>query len=125
LSSLDLDVEAEAEEAGNSTTMEATEIDGQESRLSQEQSITRERELEFSRRENELLRREVELIRRENELLRQGTQVESANGSNVMVAHQPEGPMSKISLTNLKEMLPTFDRKKRTVSRLARAVAVG
>jgi len=103
----DLDAETEAGAAGNDTTVEDAEIGAREPRLLYEQSKMSEKELELSRRENELLRREVEVMRLENELLRRGTPVVPANNTNVVMAHQ-------VSLSNLKEMLPVFDGRKRS-----------
>jgi len=63
-----------------------------------------ERESEYERRERELMRRELELMRRENEQLRTMTQLTSSESASEVA--------SKISLSNLKEMLPPFDGKR-------------
>lgn len=67
-------------------------------------SILRERERDLESRERELLQREIELMRRENEQLR--SMVQSASGTSTSAA------MAKVSLTNLKEILSSFDGEK-------------
>ncbi|KYN09603.1 hypothetical protein ALC57_18275 [Trachymyrmex cornetzi] len=85
-------------------TNKATEEEGGGATANPNDNVSAGRELEFARKERELLQREIELMRRENEQLRATSQVTSDGG--------PNTAMSKVSLTNLKEMLPSFDGKK-------------
>jgi len=68
-----------------------------------------EREQKLARRERELMQREIEFMRRENEHLR--AMMQSANNPATGTV------TSKVSLTNLKEMLPSYDGKKGSFQR--------
>lgn len=57
------------------------------------------------------MKQEIEVMQRKNEQLRTRAHVMFDESSSATI-QRPEGATSKISLTNLKEMLPTFDDKK-------------
>ena len=107
---IDTDVRTTATDSGEAahvTTGRDTEPDEQmfEPQSEIPRNRNREaREAELARRERDLMLRELEFMRRENEHLRATLQTTPGNGINLMT--------SKVSLSNLKEMLPPFDGKK-------------
>lgn len=98
---VDDDTNENTEEAESAVTAQDIEEDDRRQRRRVEPPNEWDRELEFQRRENELRAREMDLLRRENEHLRALMQESSINAMT-----------SKISLSNLKEMLPLFDGKR-------------
>jgi len=67
------------------------------------------REQDLAKRERELMQREIEFMRRENEQLR--AMMQSANNLGTSTV------TTKVGLTNLKEMLPSYDGKKGSFQR--------
>lgn len=91
------------EASGDATTAQDSGISARGPESPVESAVLRERERDLEHRERELLQRELDFMRRENEQLRSRIQP-AATGASAATA--------KISLTNLKEMLSSFDGKK-------------
>lgn len=92
------------EASGDATTAQDSGISARGPGSPVESAVLRERERNLENRERELLQRELDFMRRENEQLRSRIQPAAGTGASAATA--------KISLTNLKEMLSSFDGKK-------------
>lgn len=107
ITDVDIDVRAmieEVEDSGDAATSQNTEPVERVLERQPELLRDREREAELVRRERDLMLREIEIMRREYEHLRATTQATPDNNTS--------STTSKVSLSNLKEMLLTFDGKK-------------
>lgn len=105
----DIDTDARAtveeqEDSRDATASRDTEPDERVPERQSELARDREREAELTRRERDLMLRELEFMRRENEHLRATMQATSGNNTSLTA--------SKVSLSNLKEMLLSFDGRK-------------
>lgn len=103
ISDIDADVNVTVEDSGDAATIRDVEPSERVIERQSELSSDRDREAELARRERDLMLREMEFMRRKNEHLRAMAQAIPGNSASSVT--------SKVSLSNLKEMLHLTEKK--------------